>query len=258
VAGSAPARRPLLSFTGFFLFVLALFAKTTAVVVPAVLLVLVWWKRGEIRGKDVGPLVPWFGAGLALAAHTAWLERTMVAATGKDWSLSLADRIVLAGRVFFFYSRKFFFPRDLAFFYERWTVDSRALLQWLPTLVALLALFLAWRLRERLGRGPLAALLLFGGVLFPALGSLTYTRCAIPGSWTTSRTRPSPSRRPRSPAERPRFSGRRPPPHAAPRPCSPAESSFSSESSLRARPGSTKVRKPVERHAFEEPFVFLV
>ena len=170
VAGSAPARRPLLSFTGFFLFVLALFAKTTAVVVPAVLLVLVWWKRGEIRGKDVGPLVPWFGAGLALAAHTAWLERTMVAATGKDWSLSLADRIVLAGRVFFFYSRKFFFPRDLAFFYERWTVDSRALLQWLPTLVALLALFLAWRLRERLGRGPLAALLLFGGVLFPALG----------------------------------------------------------------------------------------
>ena len=169
-AGSEPARRPLLSFIGILLFVLALFAKTTAVVVPAVLLVLVWWKRGEIRGKDVGPLVPWFAAGIGLAAHTAWLERTVVRAAGSDWSLGVADRFVLAGQVLLFYSKKIFLPHDLAFFYERWTVDARALLQWLPALAAVLALFLAWRLRERLGRGPLAALLLFGGVLFPALG----------------------------------------------------------------------------------------
>jgi protein O-mannosyl-transferase len=170
--GSA-ARRPSSSFAGilgFSLFVLALLAKTTAVVVPAVLLVLVWWKRGEVRGKDVGPLVPWFAAGIGLASHTAWLERTVVRAAGSDWALDLPGRIVLAGQVLLFYSKKFFFPRDLAFFYERWTVDARALLQWLPALAALLALVLAWRFRERLGRGPLAALLLFGGALFPAMG----------------------------------------------------------------------------------------
>ncbi|MBK9062987.1 MAG: tetratricopeptide repeat protein [Acidobacteria bacterium] len=155
---------------GFFLFVLALFAKTTAVVVPAVLLVLVWWKRGEIRGKDAGPLVPWFAAGIALAAHTAWLERTVVAASGKEWSLGLAGRLVLAGEVVLFYSKKFFIPLDLSFFYERWTVDARAMVQWLPSLGALALLVLAWRFRERLGRGPLAFLLLFGGVLFPAMG----------------------------------------------------------------------------------------
>jgi tetratricopeptide (TPR) repeat protein len=157
-------------FSGFFLFVLALFAKTNAAVVPAVLLVLVWWKRGEIRGKDVGPLVPWFGAGLALAAHTAWLERTVVAASGKDWSLGAADRFVLAGRTLLFYSKKFLFPLDLAFFYERWTVDAHQPLQWLPVLGAAALLVLAWRYRERIGRGPLAFLLLFGGVLFPAMG----------------------------------------------------------------------------------------
>ena len=117
VPGSAPARRPLLSFIGFLLFVLALFAKTTAVVVPTVLLVLVWWKRGEIRGKDAGPLVPWFVAGIGLAAHTAWLERTVVAASGKDWSLGAADRFVLAGQVLLFYSKKFSVPHGLAFFY---------------------------------------------------------------------------------------------------------------------------------------------
>jgi tetratricopeptide (TPR) repeat protein len=77
---------------------------------------------------------------------------------------------VLAGRTTLFYSQKFILPLDLSFFYERWTVDARALVQWLPALGALALLALAWRFRERLGRGPLAALLVFGGVLFPAMG----------------------------------------------------------------------------------------
>ena len=176
--GAAPAsafRLPprLLPFMGLFsflLFVLALFAKTTAVVVPGVLLVLVWWKKGEVRGKDVGPLVPWLLAGLVLATHTAWLERTVVSARGKEWSLNLLERLLLAGRTVVFYSKKFLVPLDLSFFYPRWTIDARDAVQWLPALGALAALFIAWRFRERLGRGPLAALLLFGGVLFPAMG----------------------------------------------------------------------------------------
>jgi Flp pilus assembly protein TadD len=159
-----------LTFIGFFLFVLALFAKTTAAVVPAVLLVLVWWKRGEIRGKDGGPLIPWFAAGIGLAAHTAWLERTFVQAAGPEWSLSLPGRIVLAGRVLAFYLAKFFVPANLAFMYPRWNVDPRSRLQWLAALAALALLVLAWRLRDRIGRGPLAFVLLFGGVLFPAMG----------------------------------------------------------------------------------------
>ncbi len=167
---AAATRRPLLSFAGFLLFVLALLAKTTAVVVPAVLLVLVWFRRGEIRGKDAGRLLPWFAAGLALAAHTAWLERTVVAATGSEWSLSLAGRVVLAGRVLFFYLQKFLVPLGLSFIYPHWDVDPASLVQWLPALAALALLALAWRFRERLGRGPFAFLLLFGGVLFPAMG----------------------------------------------------------------------------------------
>jgi Flp pilus assembly protein TadD len=164
------ARRPLLSFIGFLLFVLALFAKTTAAVVPAVLLVLVWWREGRLKRDDVVPLVPWFGAGIALGAHTAWLERTSVQAVGKEWALSAAERLVLAGRTVFFYSQKILLPVDLAFIYPRWKVDAHAPVQWLPALGALVLLALAWRFRARLGRGPLAFLLLFGGVLFPAMG----------------------------------------------------------------------------------------
>lgn len=166
---AGPSARAL-TFIGFFFFVLALLAKTTASVVPPVLLVLVWWREGRVKAADARPLVPWFGAGIALGAHTAWLERTSVMAVGSEWTLSVADRIVLAGRTVFFYLQKFLLPLDLSFIYPRWKVDAHAPLQWLPALGALVLLALAWRFRVRVGRGPFAFLLLFGGVLFPAMG----------------------------------------------------------------------------------------
>jgi len=169
-AAAPAARTGALSFAAFFLFFLALLAKTTAVVVPAVLLLLVWFRRGKIAGRDVGPIVPWFAAGTALAAHTAWLERTMVRAAGQEWSLSLPGRVVLAGQTAAFYAEKLVVPAKLAFVYERWHVDPRVFAQWLPAAFALAATAAAWLLVQRLGRGPLAGLLLFFGVLFPAMG----------------------------------------------------------------------------------------
>ena len=151
-------------------FTLALFAKTTASVFPAALLVLLWWKEGRLSGKDVRPVLPFFGVGIALALHTAWLERTMVQASGKEWALGPAGRVVLAGRVVVFYAWKFLFPSDLAFIYPRWQIDPSTAVQWLPAAGAAAVLGLAFALRNRAGRGPLAALLLFGGVLFPAMG----------------------------------------------------------------------------------------
>jgi protein O-mannosyl-transferase len=151
-------------------FTLALFAKTTASVLPAVLLVVVWWKEGRVAWKDVRPTLPFFGIGIALSLHTAWLEKTMVMATGDEWALGLFGRVVLAGRVVVFYAGKFLFPSDLAFIYPRWTIDPSSFAQWLPAAGAAAALVLAFAARERAGRGPLAALLLYGGVLFPAMG----------------------------------------------------------------------------------------
>ena len=151
-------------------FALALFAKTTASLLPAVLLVLAWWQRGRLRAADVRPLVPFFAVGAALAVNTAWLERTMVQAAGSEWSLDVAGRLVLAGRVLAFYAGKLIWPADLAFIYPRWTIDTRALWQWLPAVAALAALAAAWALRRRAGRGPLAGVLLYAGVVFPAMG----------------------------------------------------------------------------------------
>ena len=169
-AAAPAARTGPLSFAALFLFLLALLAKTTACAVPAVLLVLVWWKKGRIEAADVRPLVPFFALGAALAFHTAWLERTMVRAAGQEWSLSIPGRVVLAGQTAAFYAAKLAIPAKLAFVYERWRVDPRVLSQWLPVASALAATAVLWLLRRRLGRGPLAGLLLFFGVLFPAMG----------------------------------------------------------------------------------------
>ena len=80
------------------------------------------------------------------------------------------ERIVLAGSVLLFYSKKFFFPTDLSFFYERWTVDARGSSS--GSRRSRLCSRSHWRgaSARASGRGPLAALLLFGGVLFPAMG----------------------------------------------------------------------------------------
>lgn len=151
-------------------FTLALLAKTTASVLPAVLLVLVWWMSGRVRASDVRPLLPFFVVGIGLSLHTAWLERTMVRAIGDEWAHGLLERVVLAGQTTTFYAAKILWPQNLSFIYPRWELDAGRLGQWVPVLGWTAALAVAGLFARRGRRGPLAGLLLFGGVLFPAMG----------------------------------------------------------------------------------------
>ena len=148
----------------------ALLSKTVTASVPAVLLVVFWWKRGRITRPDVAWLAPFFALGLALSGVTVWMERTHVGAQGPEWQLSLVERVLVAGRAAAFYAGKLLWPDPLVFFYPRWTVDASAAWQFLyPAAVVAFAAAL-WLARGRIGRGSLAALLVFVGVLTPALG----------------------------------------------------------------------------------------
>lgn len=152
------------------LYLAALFSKTVTASVPAVLLVIYWWKRGRITVRDGMWLAPFFAIGLGLSALTVWMEQTHVGATGAEWDLSFGERLLIAGRAAWFYAGKLVWPHALAFFYPRWTVDPNSWGQAAFPIAAVLlvvALFLA---RARIGRGPLAAVLVFAGVLTPALG----------------------------------------------------------------------------------------
>jgi tetratricopeptide (TPR) repeat protein len=149
------------------LFAIALLTKTVTATLPAALLVIFWWKRGRLAWRDFVPLAPWFALASAAGWVTAWFERTRIGAQGADFSLTLVQRGLLAGRVIWFYVGKLVWPADLIFIYPRWTVDSAQAWQWLFPLAALALLAGLWLGRQR---GALAGVLFFFGTLFPALG----------------------------------------------------------------------------------------
>ena len=154
------------------LFALALLSKTVIATVPAALLVIFWWKRGKlVWKKDVIPLLPFFALGIAAGVLTAWMEQTRVGAHGNEFALSFLDRWLIAGRAFWFYLAKLLWPTKLTFIYPRWHISQLIWWQYLFPISAFILLAVLWKLRNR-WRGPLAALLIFGGILFPALGFL--------------------------------------------------------------------------------------
>ena len=151
-------------------FVLALLCKTVSATLPASLLVLIWWRRGRIGlRRDVMPLVPWLIGGVAAGLFTAWVEREYIGASGGEFLLSFTQRVLLAARAICFYFGKLVWPAKLTFIYPRWSIDSSAAWQYIsPAIVVVVLGLLAALARSR--RGPLAAFLIFGGTLFPALG----------------------------------------------------------------------------------------
>jgi tetratricopeptide (TPR) repeat protein len=152
------------------LFVFALLSKSVTASLPGALLVVFWWRRGQISWKrDVLPLVPWFCLSAAAAAVTPWVERTFVGARGTAFSLGFLERVLVAGRALWFYLGKILWPSGLVFIYPRWKLDVNEGWQYLFPLGAILALAALFLIRGRT-RAPLASALLFAGALFPALG----------------------------------------------------------------------------------------
>jgi tetratricopeptide (TPR) repeat protein len=157
-------------FRASALFVLGLLTKTVVATLPGALLVIAWWRRGRLSWRrDVGPLTPWFAFGAAAGLGTAWIEQNQLGAEGADFGLTPLQRVLLAGRVIWFYLGKLLWPTNLAFIYPRWSIDASAWTAYVWPLAALLLLAALWARRRR-SRAALAAALFFVGSLFPVLG----------------------------------------------------------------------------------------
>ncbi len=160
----------------FGLFVAALLSKTVTATLPAALLILLWWMHGKLdRTRDLRPLAPWLALGVAAEIFAGWASRRTLGGAGAHFTLNLMERILLAGRVIWFYLAKLVWPVNLMFVYPRWTISTHVAWQWLFPIGALALGAALWLLARahparRLFRAPLAGFLFFAVTLLPVLG----------------------------------------------------------------------------------------
>jgi tetratricopeptide (TPR) repeat protein len=169
-SGNAIHHRGRWYLAALLAFAAALAAKSTAVTLPAAALLVLWWKNGRIRSGNVFAIIPFVLIAGASGSLTQYVETHTTGTWQADWSLSTAQKLLVAGRALWFYAGKLVWPAGLSFAYPRWQVDPDAIWQWIFPIGAVAVIALLWIGRRRLGRGPLAGVLFFCGTLMPALG----------------------------------------------------------------------------------------
>lgn len=177
----AGSRRFAFYLLALILFLCGLMSKSTVATLPVSLLIVLLWKEGLPRWRRrILTLIPFLAIGLASGLFTAWMEQTYVigdaghpvAASGFP-HLTVADRLLLSGRTFWFYLGKLCWPNPLMFIYPRWHPDPSVWSQWLYPAGAAALTVILFRFRRRLGLPPLIALLCYAAALFPAMGFIT-------------------------------------------------------------------------------------
>jgi tetratricopeptide (TPR) repeat protein len=159
--------------TALGLFLIGLLAKSVIATLPAALLLILYLEQGGLSWRrDVRPLIPFFAIGIASGLFTAWVERTLIGANGGGFHFSLPERLLIAGRAFWFYLGKLIWPVDLTFIYPRWQISTATWWQFLFPVFALGLIAVLVLMRNRWGKAPLVAVLYFAVTLFPALGFL--------------------------------------------------------------------------------------
>jgi tetratricopeptide (TPR) repeat protein len=152
-------------------FAAALASKPSTVVLPAVLLLLAWRQRGGVSRTDLRRTLPLFALAAGVAVLTILEQRGHVARAPQDWSLTTAERLILAGRLPWFYAWKLVWPADLMFVYPRWRLNADSLLSLLPWAGMAAVGFTLWQYRHKSwGRAAAFGLGYFVVALLPVLG----------------------------------------------------------------------------------------
>lgn len=157
-------------FIAFVFFLAGVMTKTVVVTLPAVLLIIFWWKRGTLGLKrDVAPLIPFFLVGLAAGFITVWVEQKFCAEQGETFNFTLVERFLIAGRLFWFYLGELLWPRNLMLIYPAWDIHQSDWSQYLFPVAAAFLFLALWIVRKK-ARGPFAAACCFAVMLSPVLG----------------------------------------------------------------------------------------
>ena len=168
----SPIKSALLFSLSLVCFVLATLSKPSVVMLPIVLALCVWWRRGRIGWEDgVGvPLAPFLLISAFASAWTIWEQKFHASAVGPEWAQTWPERLIIAGRVIWFYLGKLAWPHPLIFIYPRWEIHSWQWMAYLPLLAATLGLIVLIAQPGRAGRALFFAAAYYVVSLFPVLG----------------------------------------------------------------------------------------
>jgi Tfp pilus assembly protein PilF len=150
---------------------LALFAKTTACTLPAVMLLVLWLKNEPVNWRRILQVLPFLLLGFGMGLLSVWWERHLGNIQPKYHLLGgPLDRLLIATHALWFYARKIFWPAALTFSYPRWEINGGDWRQYVWLVACLAVAAVLWLGRRKLGRGPVAAIFFFVAVLSPMLG----------------------------------------------------------------------------------------
>ena len=158
---------------------LAVCAKTFVCALPAAILVLTWWKLGRITRRHILASIPWFIITAGAGWMAAWRERYGAGAHGKPYHFGVFQHLVIAGKDIWFYAWKLLWPHPILMVYPRWHVHGFTTVDILYPITAALVAVACFAARKKSGRGLFAAVAIYGIMVSPSLGFVTFAGMTI-------------------------------------------------------------------------------
>jgi protein O-mannosyl-transferase len=150
-------------------FVLAMLSKGSVAILPGILLLLIWWRRGIVTRANVMRTAPFFAVAAVLTVVNIWFQGHL--ATGPIRHASLVERTLGAAAIVWFYLYKAVLPIRLLFVYPQWHVQATLVRWWFPLAAAVAVSAVLLRKRhDSTARALLFAWVFFCLALFPVMG----------------------------------------------------------------------------------------
>ena len=116
------SKRRFTYLASVIVFILALLAKSSVVMLPVFLLLYLWWKKSSISKRDVTLTLPFFAASLILGLITIYFQHTRAIAGEVTAVGTLSERIISSILVLVFYLQSFVIPFFVTPIYARWPI----------------------------------------------------------------------------------------------------------------------------------------
>lgn len=173
-AGDDGRRRPSAWWAGSVLaYASGLMAKPTGIGLPFFLALLAI-TRGWRATRSLAAVLPHLLLGVLFGVGTVWFQHHLAIMTEVVPDDPWAVRLAVAGWNVWFYAAIMLVPYRQSLVYPFWTPDPSTVGAWIPDLLLLAVLVMAWRLRGRTGPLPLLGLSFVLLMLAPVMGFVPY------------------------------------------------------------------------------------